>query len=159
MLPSHSFLSGYQFFLGNTTKKERIPEGFSPKYLRLGFAVATQHINNLVADGLLDGGTGIAKILTGIEMVGVSKQMLAQRSGESKTEIGIDIDLADGHGSCLTQHILRYTLGAGHIATVGVDGGYIGLIHGRSAVQHNGETGQAAGHFLQDIEAELGAHL
>ena len=46
-----------------------------------------------------------AQVLSGIEMIRMSSHMLSDTSSQSKTKIGVDVDLAYSHLSCLTKLI------------------------------------------------------
>ena len=99
------------------------------QYALLCFAVAAENINNLVLDKLSDIVSARSKILTRIEMLGMFVEVLADSRGHSKTEVGVDVDLADSHGSSLTEHIFGDTDSIGHSAAVGVDDVNIFLWH------------------------------
>ena len=82
------------------TKKEprnRIPRffGFDQKMI-LCLAVAAQNVDQLVGDHVLDSLTSRLQVLTRIEVIRMLVEVLADRSGDSQTNIGVDIDLADG---------------------------------------------------------------
>ena len=81
--------------------------------------------------------------------------MLANCRSHGKTQIGVNIDLANGHGGSLAQLILRHTDGAGHIAAVLVNFLHKLLRNRGRTVQHNGETRQALGDLLQHVKAQL----
>ena len=85
-------------------------------------------------------------------------KVLADGGGHRKTQVGIDVDLADGHGSGLAEHFLGDTDGVGHFAAVFVDDADKLLRHGGSAVQHDGEAGQTPGDLFQNVKAELRLH-
>ena len=92
----------------------------------------------------------------GVKISRMLGQVLAHGCGHGQTQVGVDVDLADSHLGSLSEHLLRNTDGAGHIAAVLVDLGDKFLRHRRSAVQNDGETGQTTAHFLQNVKAELG---
>ena len=68
--------------------------------------VATQNIDNLMLDDALDVVSGNRHILPRIKLRGMIVEVLADRTGESKTHIGIDVDLADSHAGSLAQLFL-----------------------------------------------------
>ncbi|MPM66919.1 hypothetical protein SDC9_113833 [bioreactor metagenome] len=84
------------------------------------------------------------------------REMLADHAGEGQAQIGINVDLAYGHGRGLAQHGFRHALRAVHLAAVLVDHGNILGDDAGSAVQHDGEAGQPAADILQDVKAQLG---
>ena len=124
--------------------------------MKLGLAVAAQDVDQLVLDQLLDGSTGGLEILAGIEMIGMSGEILADGAGHGQTQVRVDVDLAHGHGSGLAELILRHTDSAGHVAAVFIDQLHKVLRHGRRAMQNDGEAGQTTGDILQNIEAQSG---
>ena len=88
----------------------------------------------------MDGLTGGLQILTGIEVIRMLSQILADRCSHSQTQVGVDVDLADGHGGSLPELILGYADGTGHIAAEPVDFLHEFLGHGGGAVQHDGKA-------------------
>ena len=109
---------------------------------RLGLAGAAQNVHQLVANQFLDVGTGGLQVLTRIELVGMLVEELTDGAGHCKTQVGVDVDLADGQGSCLTQLLFGDTDGVGHLAAVGVDHLDVLLGNGGRTVQNDGEAGQ-----------------
>ena len=104
----------------------------------------------------MNGGAGGLEIGAGIEALGVLVKVLADGGSHCKAQVGIDVDLADGHGSGLAQHLFGDADGVGHLAAVLVDDADELLRHGGSAVQHDGEAGQTLRDLLENVEAELG---
>lgn len=96
----------------------------------LRLAGAAQHVHQLVAYQLLDVGAGGLQILAGIELVGVLVHELPDSAGHGQTQIGVDVDLADGQAGGLTQLLLGHTDGVGHLAAVVVDHLHILLRYG-----------------------------
>ena len=86
---------------------------------------------------LLDGGTGGLQVLAGIELVGVLRHELADGAGHGQTQVGVDVDLADGQLSGMAQLLFRHADGVGHVAAVLVDHLHILLGHGGRAVGAN----------------------
>ena len=89
-------------------------------------------------------------------MIGMIVQMLADGAGHAQTQIGVDVDLTDGHLGSLTQHFLGDADGIGHGTAVLVDHLDKLLRHGRAAVKDDGEIGQALAHFFQNVKPQLG---
>ena len=87
-------------------------------------------------------------------MVRVLREVFPDISGHCKTDIGVDVDLADGQFSCVTKLALRDADCVGHVASVGIDHLDELLRDGRGAVQDDRETGQSLGDFLENVEAE-----
>ena len=63
----------------------------------LRFARATEYVDEFVANAFGDESSAVAEILTGIEVRGVFGEVLARCGGESETEVGVDVDLANSH--------------------------------------------------------------
>ena len=68
------------------------------------------------------------------------RDVLADGAGHGQAQIGVDVDLADSHGSGLAQLLLRDADGVGHLAAELVDLGNEVLGHGGRAVQDDGEA-------------------
>ena len=69
---------------------------------RLGLAVGTQDVDNLMSDHVLDSLTSGLQILAGIEVIGMLGKVLTDVAGHCQTNIGVDVDLADGQLCSLT---------------------------------------------------------
>lgn len=106
-------------------------------------------------DDFFDSRTRVAEVLSGIEVVGVFKEMFTDGSGAGDAEIGVDVDLADSHGSCFAEHFFGNTDRVGHFTAELVDDRNAILRNGRCAVQDDRETGQAFADFFEDVEAQL----
>ena len=106
-------------------------------------------------DDFFDSRTRVAEVLSEIEVVGVFKEMFTDGSGAGDAEIGVDVDLADSHGSCFAEHFFGNTDRVGHFAAELVDDCNAILRNGRCAVQDDRETGQAFADFFEDVEAQL----
>ena len=124
----------------------------------LGLAVAAQNVDQLVLDHLLDGGASGLQVLAGVKLLGMIVEELTNRTGHSQTQVGVDVDLADGQAGCLAQLLFGNTDGVGHLAAVGVDHGNIVLGNGGRTVQNDGEAGQTLGDFFQNVEAQSGGN-
>ena len=81
-------------------------------------------------------------------------QIFADICSHGKTDVRIDVDLADGRFRCLTELVLGDADGVGHVAAVGVDHFDEFLGHGGGTMQDDGEARKTPGHFLQHIEPE-----
>ena len=126
------------------------------KDLGLGLAGAAQDVDQLVADQLLDVGTGGRQVVTGIELVGMLSKELTDSAGHCQSQVGVNVDLADCQLSSAAQLLLGNTDSAGHCTAVGVDHLDVLLGNGGGAVQNDGEAGQLGDDLLQDVEAQLG---
>ena len=113
-------------------------------------------LDQLVLDQFLDGGAGGLQVLPGIELVGMLGEELADGAGHSQAQVGVNIDLAHGAAGGLTELLLGDANGIGHLAAVGIDHLYKLLGHGRGAVEHDGEAGQASDNLVEDVEAQDG---
>ena len=112
-------------FIGEAVHKyrETIKILYAPKVTApiLRLARATENVVDLMLYHVLDCGSGGSEILTGIEMLGMLCEVLTDGCGHRKTEVGVDINLADSHLSCLCKLGLGDTDSVGHVSAVGVD--------------------------------------
>ena len=122
--------------------------------MQLGLAGAAEDVAQLVADELLDVGTGGLQVLTRVELVGMLVEELTDGAGHGKTQVGVDVDLADGQFRCMTELLFGNTNCIGHLAAVFVDHLHILLRNGGRAVQHDREAGQTLGDLFEDVEAQ-----
>ena len=74
-----------------------------------------------MSDHSLDGSAAGSEILARIEMIGMLSKVLPDARGESETEVGVDVDLADGASGGLTELLLGDTYGVRHLSAVLVD--------------------------------------
>lgn len=51
----------------------------------------------------------------------IESKMLADCTGDCESEVGVDVDLANSHGSCFAEHVFGDALCAGHTAAVLID--------------------------------------
>lgn len=86
------------------------------------FVIAAQHVADLVLNQLLDGFSGRLQILSGIEVTGVFSKVFSDAGCHGQAQVGVDIDLANCHGSSFSQHVFRYALCSGQVSAVFVDG-------------------------------------
>jgi len=119
-----------------------------------GLAVAAQNVDQLVLNQLLDVCTGRLQVLTRIKLRGVVIEELADGAGHGQTQIGVNVDLADSHGSGLAQLLGRNTDSVRHVAAVLVDHLHVLLRNGRRTVQNDGESRQTLGDVLQNVETQ-----
>lgn len=118
------------------------------------FVVAAQNVDKFVFYALFNEFPSRAEVLSGIEVGGVFCEVLSDCGREGKAQIGVDVDFADGHGSCFSEHIFGYAFCAGHGSAVLIDHFHVFGNDGRSAVQHDGEFGKAFADFFKDIESQ-----
>ena len=105
-------------------------------------------------DHLLDGGAACAQIVAGIEDRGLLHEGAAERGGHGHANVGVDVDLTNGHGGSLAELLLGDAHCVGHCAAVLVDLGYELLRHRGCAVEHDGEAGETMLDLLQNVKAQ-----
>ena len=135
------------------------PKGFDTVircFVALGFVVATKNIHNLMFHHFSNCISCRSEILTRIEVRGVESEVFADCAGDGKTQVGVDVDLANCHGRCLAEHLFGDALCAWHAAAVFVDFGDELLRDGRCAVKDDRESGETSADFFENVEAELG---
>ena len=91
---------------------------------------------------------------SGVKYLGLIVHNAADTCGHSETDIGVDIDLADSHGSSLAELLLGDTYSVGKLAAESVDLSNVLLRNGRSAVENDGESGESLLDFFENVEAE-----
>ena len=93
---------------------------FSYQYiaLRSSLTVRTKNVNDLVSNHILNSLTSGLKILAGIEVIRVLSEVLTDVTCHSKTDIRVDVDLANSECSCLTELLFRDTYCIRHISAV-----------------------------------------
>ena len=107
-------------------------------------------------DNLFDCLAGIPQIAAGIKVGRLLGKVAADFGRHGQTKVGVHVDFANGVGRSLAQHFLRNADGVGHLAAEAIDHlNVFGRNRGR-AVQHDGEAGQAAGDFVENVKPELG---
>ena len=104
----------------------------------------------------LNSNSAIAQILSGIEVSGVVVKVLSNSSSHSKSQVGIDIDLANSLCSSLAEHLFRDTDSIGHLAAVFVDHLNEFGNNGACTMENDGEAGKTSSNFIKNIETELG---
>ena len=85
----------------------------------------------------LDVGAGGLEVLARVEVIRMLVEVGADRAGHGQTQVGIDVDLADGQLSGMAQLLFRHADGVGHVAAVLVNHLHILLGHGGRAVGAN----------------------
>ena len=89
--------------------------------LQSGFSVAAENVNDLVMNDRFNVCTAVAQILSGIEMIGMLHEVLADTCSQTQTKVGVNVDLADSAFGCLTKLFFRNTDGILQSAAVSVD--------------------------------------
>ena len=86
-----------------------------------GLTIATQNVNDLMTDHVLHSLTGGLQVLSGVEVIRMFSEVLADAGGHGKTDIGVDIDLADSTAGSLTELFFGDADGTGHISAEFID--------------------------------------
>ena len=105
-------------------------------------------------DHLLDLVTGNGEIATGIEYVGLFVEYATDTRCHSKTDIGVDVDLANSECSCLTELLLRDTNCIRHVSAVLVNHLNEFLRYGRRTVKNDRETRESLDALFKNVETE-----
>ena len=71
-----------------------------------GLSVGTENCYDLVSNDVLDILAAVADVLSGIEVIGMSDEVLTDTCGHAKTKVGVDVDLADCAFSRHTELVL-----------------------------------------------------
>ena len=112
-------------------------------FVCLCFVVGAEHVYDLVLYDLLDRSSRIAEVLSRVEVVGVFGKVFADRRRARHAQVRVDVDLADRHRGRFPEHLFGDADRVGHFSAELVDDRHSVLRHGRSAVQNDGESGQA----------------
>lgn len=104
-------------------------------------AVRTEHIGDLVLVQIHHVLTGLAAVLTRVEVFWVFIECLANTSGEGETRVGVDVDLADSTLGSPAELILWNTDSVWQFTTVLVDDVNILLWNRRRTVKNNWKPG------------------
>ena len=75
-------------------------------------------MNDLMRDHVFHSLAGGLEILTGIKVIGMLGKVLADVGGHGKTDVGVDVDLADSQLCGLAELILGDADGVGHVLMV-----------------------------------------
>ena len=124
----------------------------------LCLAVAAQNIDQLVGNHVLDSLTSRLQVLARVEVIRMLSEVLADRGGHGQTNIGVDIDLADGQLCSVTQLFLRNADCIRHLAAELVDLVNKLTRYGRGTVQYDREARQTLGNFLKYVETQRRRH-
>ena len=87
----------------------------------LCFSVASENMEDLVSNHILNCLTCRFEILTGIEVIRMLCKVLTDDSCHCETDVGVDVDLADCELCCLSELIFGDTDCIRHISAVLVD--------------------------------------
>ena len=93
-------------------------------------------------DHILDSLASLAQILSGVESGWIVHERAADGGGHGKSDIGVDIDLADGKLCRAAKLCLGNTDSVGHFAAESVDLADEFLRHGGRTVKNYRELGQ-----------------
>ena len=77
--------------------------------IRLCLAFAAKNCMNLMCNHILNGSTCRCKVLTGVKVRRVIVEILADCAGHCKTDVRINVDLADSTSGGLSQLFLGNT--------------------------------------------------
>ena len=134
--------------------KETAFIGFKLKDLRSSLTVGTKNVNDLVSNHVLNCLTSGLKVLTGIEVIRMLSEVLTDVTCHSKTDIGVDVDLANSECSCLTELLLRDTNCVRHVSAVLVNHLNKLLRYGRRTVENDRETRKSLDALFENVETE-----
>ena len=123
-----------------------------------GVTRATENVDEFVFDEFFDVRSCGFEIFSRVEFGGIVVEEFSDRSGHCKTEVGVDVDLADGKLCGFTQLFFGNADSVGHLAAVVVDHLYVFLRNGRGSVENDGEAGQSLADFFENIESECGGN-
>ena len=105
-------------------------------------------------DHVLDSLTGRLEVLTRIKVIGMFGKILPDIARHGETNVGVNVDLADGQLSSFAKLIFRNTDRIGHVAAILVDHLDKFLRNRRGAVKNDRKSGQTLDALLEDIKAE-----
>ena len=125
-------------------------------------SVTAKYIDDLVSYHFLNSLTSRLQVLARIEVIRMLSKVLADCSGHSQTDIRVDVDLANGKLSSLSQLILRNTYCIRHISAVLVDHLNEILRYRRRTMKNDREARRslnASSERRNEVVAEQGCHL
>ena len=122
--------------------------------MRLSFAFRAEDAFDLVSDDVMDELTAVGEVLARVEMFRMLCHVLTDAGSQAETEVGVDVDLADSHGSCFAELVFRDADSVSQVAAVFVDDLDVFRYDRRCAVEDDREARQAFGDFFEDVEAE-----
>lgn len=102
---------------------------------------------NLMLDHFLYCISSRFQVVSWVEVGRILVKGFSDSACHGKADIGVDIDLAYGHGGSFAEHIFRYAFGTKHLAAV-----LIAFFHkfrndGGSAVEYDGVVRQKSAYF------------
>lgn len=103
----------------------------------------------------LDVGAAVSAVLTRVEVLRMSEEVLADTSRHSEAQVGVDVDLADSGFSSLAELIFRDAYSVIELAAVLVDDLDVLRDDGGSTVQDDRELRDLLLDLSEDVEAEL----
>ena len=109
---------------------------------------------DLVRDHVFHSLAGRLEILARVKVIGVLGEILADIACHGKTDIRVDVDLADSQLGSLPELIFRDANGVGHISAVIVDHLDKLLRDGGRAVEHDREARETLDALMQHVEAQ-----
>ena len=86
--------------------------------LRSSLTVGTENVLNLVSNHVLNCLASGLKVLAGIEVIRMLCEVLTDVTCHSKTDVGVDVDLANSECSCLTELLFRDTDCVRHVSAI-----------------------------------------
>ena len=98
--------------------------------------------------------TGRLEVLARIEVIRVLSEVLTDVTCHCKTDIGVDVDLADCKCSCLTELLFRNTYCIRHISAILVNHLNEFLRNGRRTVKYDREARELLHALFENVEAE-----
>ena len=116
--------------------------------------VRSENILDLMSNHILNRLTSRLKVLARIEVIRVLREVLTDVTCHSKTDIGVDVDLADCKGSCLTELFFRNTYSIRHISAVLVNHLNEFLRNGRRTVKYDREARELLHALFENVETE-----
>ncbi len=94
-----------------------------------GFAVAAEHVYNLVLVKFFHFVASRAEVLAGVEFAGLGGEYFAYGSGHSQTAVRVDVDFANSALGSFAEFFFGDTDSVRKLATVFVDGVNVFLGH------------------------------
>ena len=107
-----------------------------------------------MSNHILNSLTSRLEILTRIEVIRVLCEVLTDVTCHSKTDIGVDVDLADCEGSCLTELLFRNTNCIRHVTAILVNHLYEFLRNGRRTMENDREARELLHALFENVKTE-----
>ena len=120
----------------------------------LSLTVRSENILDLMSNHILNRLTSRLEVLARIEVIRVLSKVLTDVTCHSKTDIGVDVDLADCKGSCLTELLFRNTYSIRHVTAVLVNHLNEFLRNGRRTVKYDREARELLHALFENVETE-----